>query len=66
MLLVYGDLIKATSLFLLALVSLTRGTLRTESPVCQAGGFFLQFGTETAGEHATPLHSKRLLTVIYR
>ncbi|PSN62168.1 hypothetical protein BS50DRAFT_139186 [Corynespora cassiicola Philippines] len=48
MLLIYGDLMKATWLFLFAAVSIARGTVYTESAFCQASGFLVQYGTETS------------------
>jgi hypothetical protein len=50
MLLVYGDLTRATAYFLFAVVSQARGTVRTEAAVCQSSGFLIQYGTETSGE----------------
>lgn len=49
MLLIFGDMVKAMSLFLLAIVSIEHGAIKTESAFCQSSGFFLQFGTETSG-----------------
>lgn len=49
MLLIFGDLMKAMWLFLLAVVSIARGTVATESAFCQSSGFFIQFGSEAAG-----------------
>ncbi|KAF1964586.1 hypothetical protein BU23DRAFT_492045 [Bimuria novae-zelandiae CBS 107.79] len=48
MLLIFGDLMKAMWLFLLAAVSLARGKIVTESVFCQTSGFLVQFGTETS------------------
>jgi hypothetical protein len=50
MLLVFGDLVRSTFLFLHSVVSIARGTVMTESAFCQAGGFFVQYGTETSGK----------------
>jgi hypothetical protein len=50
MLLVYGDVIRSGWYFIFAVYSLVLGTVKTESPFCQASGFFIQYGTETSGE----------------
>lgn len=42
-------------LFLQAVVSISRGTIETESAFCQASGFLVQFGTETSGQSCRPL-----------
>ncbi|CAI6275947.1 unnamed protein product [Periconia digitata] len=47
-LLIYGDMIKTMWIFAFALASITRGTIYTESPFCQASGFLVQYGTETS------------------
>jgi G protein-coupled receptor GPR1 len=49
MLLIYGDVMKASWLFLFAVVSLGQGTVHTRSSFCQASGFLVQYGTETSG-----------------
>ncbi|KAF1993705.1 hypothetical protein P154DRAFT_381170, partial [Amniculicola lignicola CBS 123094] len=46
MLLIFGDLMKATWLFLFAMVSIVHGTIRTHSSFCQASGFLVHYGTE--------------------
>ncbi|KAF2744209.1 hypothetical protein M011DRAFT_489065 [Sporormia fimetaria CBS 119925] len=48
MLLIYGDVMKASWLFIHAIVSISRGTVYTSSSFCQASGFLYQYGTETA------------------
>ncbi|KAF1955716.1 hypothetical protein CC80DRAFT_78023 [Byssothecium circinans] len=48
MLLIFGDLMKASWLFLFGVVSIFRGTVYTESAFCQAAGFLVQYGTETS------------------
>ncbi|ORY09684.1 G protein-coupled glucose receptor regulating Gpa2-domain-containing protein [Clohesyomyces aquaticus] len=48
MLLLYGNLMKGTWLFIFAIVSIARGTVRTESSLCQASGFLVHYGTETS------------------
>jgi hypothetical protein len=49
MLLIFGDLMKASWLFFFAVVSIAKGTVFTESALCQASGFMVQYGTETSG-----------------
>ncbi|OCL13842.1 hypothetical protein AOQ84DRAFT_81888 [Glonium stellatum] len=48
MLLIYGDLTRATWYFIFAIASFRRGTIRTHSLFCQASGFLIQYGTETS------------------
>ncbi|PVI03545.1 hypothetical protein DM02DRAFT_246709 [Periconia macrospinosa] len=48
MLLIFGDMMKATWMFLFAVVSIARGKVYTESAFCQASGFLVQYGTETS------------------
>ncbi|KAF1846645.1 uncharacterized protein K460DRAFT_127804 [Cucurbitaria berberidis CBS 394.84] len=48
MLLIYGDLMRATWFFIFAVVAVVRGAVRTESAFCQSSGFFIQYGTETS------------------
>jgi G protein-coupled receptor GPR1 len=49
MLLIYGDLMRASWLFIFAIVSIARGTVTTYSSFCQASGFLVQYGMETSG-----------------
>lgn len=49
MLLIFGDALKATLLLIFAIVSIAGGTVYTRSSFCQASGFLVQYGTETAG-----------------
>ncbi|CAO2654850.1 Nn.00g115830.m01.CDS01 [Neocucurbitaria sp. VM-36] len=48
MLLVYGDLMRATWFFVFAVITLSRGAVRTQSSFCQSSGFLIQYGTETS------------------
>ncbi|KAF2736108.1 hypothetical protein EJ04DRAFT_575581 [Polyplosphaeria fusca] len=48
MFLIFGDLMKATWLFLVAVYAIARGTVQTYSAFCQASGFLVQYGTETS------------------
>ncbi|KAF2690406.1 hypothetical protein K458DRAFT_427146 [Lentithecium fluviatile CBS 122367] len=48
MLLIYGDCLRSSFLFLCSIVSIARGTVKTESAFCQSGGFIVQYGTETS------------------
>jgi putative hemolysin len=50
MVLLYGNLMKATWYFIFAVVSMARGMINTESSFCQASGFLVQYGTETSGQ----------------
>lgn len=50
MLLIYGDLMKTSWLFIFAIVSIVRGTVKTNSSFCQASGFLVQYGMETSGK----------------
>ncbi|EFQ86956.1 hypothetical protein PTT_17753 [Pyrenophora teres f. teres 0-1] len=52
MLLVYGDLMRASWFFIASVVMLVHGTVRTESAFCQSSGFLIQYGTETSGKMA--------------
>ena len=52
MLLIYGDLMRSTWLFLFAVISIARGTIYTQSSLCQASGFLVQYGTETSGQYS--------------
>lgn len=51
MVLVYGDLMRETWFFMYAVITLSRGTVKTESSFCQASGFLIQYGTETSGAY---------------
>lgn len=55
MLLIYGDLVRASWFFIAAVLMEVRGTVSTESAFCQSSGFLIQYGTETNGECALPL-----------
>ncbi|KAF2121470.1 G protein-coupled glucose receptor regulating Gpa2-domain-containing protein [Lophiotrema nucula] len=48
MLLIYGDMMKASWLMIFAVASIARGTITTRSSICQASGFLVQYGTETS------------------
>jgi hypothetical protein len=48
-LLVYGDLMRASWFFVAAVVMLARCTVKTSSSFCQSSGFLIQYGTETSG-----------------
>lgn len=48
MLLIYGDLTRATWYFIFAIASFRGGAIPTQSPFCQASGFSIQYGTETS------------------
>jgi len=50
MILLYGDLTRATWYFIFALVSLGQGTIETQSRFCQSTGFLMQYGETTTGE----------------
>jgi G protein-coupled receptor GPR1 len=50
MLLLYGDLTRATWYLVFAAVSLGQGTVKTKSSFCQGSGFFMQYGETTSGE----------------
>lgn len=50
MLLLYGDLTRATWYFIFAAVSLGQGTTETRSTFCQSSGFLMQYGETTSGE----------------
>jgi hypothetical protein len=56
MLLVYGDLMRSIWYFVFAIYAMARGTLKTESKLCQASGFLIQYGTETSGQ-CSPYHT---------
>ena len=58
MLLIYGDLMRASWLFIFAMVSIVRGTVTTYSSLCQASGFLVQYGMETSGTFAPFLKSQ--------
>ncbi|KAF1839439.1 hypothetical protein BDW02DRAFT_473365, partial [Decorospora gaudefroyi] len=47
MLLIYGDLMRASWFFIAAVVMLVHGSVRTASSFCQSSGFFIHYGTET-------------------
>nr|AVD68682.1 G protein-coupled receptor GPR1 [Stemphylium eturmiunum] len=47
MLLIYGDLVRASWFFIAAVLMEVHGTVRTESAFCQSSGFLIQYGTET-------------------
>ncbi|KAF2032643.1 hypothetical protein EK21DRAFT_60163 [Setomelanomma holmii] len=47
MLLLFGDLTRAIWYFVFSVYSLVRGTVKTQSGLCQSSGFFIQYGTET-------------------
>ena len=49
MILIYGDLMRGAWLFVFAIISLARGTVRTGSAFCQVSGFLVQYGTQTSG-----------------
>ncbi len=49
MILIYGDLVRGTWLFVFAIISLARGTVKTGSTFCQLSGFLVHYGTQTAG-----------------
>ncbi|KAA8627531.1 plasma membrane G-protein coupled receptor [Pyrenophora tritici-repentis] len=63
MLLVYGDLMRASWFFIAAVVMLVHGTVRTESAFCQSSGFLIQYGTETSGKMADS-GSLHFLTIV--
>ncbi|KAF3042818.1 hypothetical protein E8E11_000123 [Didymella keratinophila] len=48
MILIYGDLMRGTWLFVFAIISLARGSVRTGSTFCQVSGFLVQYGTQTS------------------
>ncbi|KAL6710024.1 G protein-coupled receptor gpr1 [Coniothyrium glycines] len=48
MLLIYGDVMRATWYFVYAGSALARGQVGTESAFCQSSGFFIQYATETS------------------
>ncbi|KAF9694339.1 hypothetical protein EKO04_007352 [Ascochyta lentis] len=48
MILIYGDLMRGTWLFVFAVISLARGTVTTRSTFCQVSGFLVQYGTQTS------------------
>jgi hypothetical protein len=50
MLLIYGDVMRSLWYFVFAIYAIVRGTLKTESRLCQASGFLIQYGTETSGQ----------------
>lgn len=56
MILIFGDMMKATWLFIFAAVSIARGTVYTESALCQASGFLVQYGTETSGQFSCHIY----------
>lgn len=64
--LIFGDLMKALWLFLQAIISISLGTIPTESAFCQASGFFVQFGTEVSGKLEREQHPRHLLTLCRR
>lgn len=63
MLLIYGDLTRATWYFIFAIASFRGGAILTQSPFCQASGFLIQYGTETSGLKSTENISSSLLRV---
>jgi hypothetical protein len=49
-LLLYGDLVRATWYLIFTSVSLGRGTVKSASSFCQSSGFLMQYGETTSGE----------------
>lgn len=49
MILMVGDLLRSTFLFVFPLVSLAQGHIQTKTPFCQASGMLTQTGVEIAG-----------------
>ena len=54
-LLIYGDLTRATWYFILAVASFQGEAIPTQSPFCQASGFLIQYRTETSGPYFSNL-----------
>ncbi|KAJ4989128.1 plasma membrane g-protein coupled receptor [Stagonosporopsis vannaccii] len=48
MILIYGDLMRGTWLFVFSIISLARGTVKTGTTFCQVSGFLVQYGTQTS------------------
>jgi hypothetical protein len=50
-LLIYGDLMRATWYFIFSVVSFVNGIVESESSFCQTSGFFMQYGESTSGTY---------------
>ncbi|UPX18998.1 G protein-coupled glucose receptor regulating Gpa2 C-term [Ascochyta rabiei] len=63
--LIYGDLMRGTWLFVFAIISLARGTVRTPSTFCQVSGFLVQYGTQTSDYAVLVMALHSALQVFY-
>jgi G protein-coupled receptor GPR1 len=50
MLLVFGDVTRSIWYFVFSIYVIARGNIESESKLCQASGFFIQYGTEISGK----------------